>query len=486
MNKFTALEALAPTPVWQHFSMLCQTPRPSKNEARLVHKLVEWATSQGLAHEVDATGNLVIRKPATQGYEKAPTVVLQAHLDMVCQANAGTPHDFLTDSITPSIQNGWVLAENTTLGADNGMGVALILATLEDQSIAHGALEALFTVDEEAGMGGARGLTANTLTGTCLLNLDTEEWGSFYLGCAGGLDVTIAQKNAGGAPIPSGYATYSLTITGLRGGHSGVNIHEGRGHAIKLLMRTLQTLKAHLPIQIGQIRGGTARNAIPREAHALVAIPEADTQRLGELVGQLQATFAHELTGVESNVNLSYTACEFSEVMCHSDQTQWLNMLHAAPQGVYRMSTQMPEVVETSSNLGIVNITPQAGKCHFMVRSLVDSAALALSDEIVSLGKLAGFTVSTSGHYPGWQPNPDSALLKRCKQVFTENFGTEARTHVIHAGLECGIIGGKYPAIDMISFGPTIRGAHAPGEAVEIESVGHCWTLLKAILAALK
>ncbi len=481
-RSLSVFSGLQPALVWEHFATLCSIPRPSKGEARLRDHLRTWAEARGLAASVDAAGNLVVRKPASPGRESAPGVVLQSHLDMVCQANEDTPHDFTSDPILPVLRDGWLVADGTTLGADNGIGVALILAALEDKNLVHGPLEALFTVDEECGMGGARGLDPHVLQGRRLLNLDTEEWGQFYLGCAGGVDVNVRRPGCAETQ-PDNFAGLRIDVRGLRGGHSGVNIHEGRGSAIKLLVRVLRELEKRWPFRLSTLQGGTARNALPREASATLALPGEAMAGLGDLLAGLQAAFRLELAGVDENVTMSVTTCDIGRVMAATEQALWLASLHAAPQGVRRMSVRVPGVVETSNNLGIVDLKPEAGACNFMVRSLVDSAAVELANEIVSLFALSGTVAEQSGHYPGWAPNPGSPLLSLCQAVYRDTFGSESTTQVIHAGLECAIIGGKYPGMDMVSFGPTIHGAHAPGESVEVQSVERCWRLLRAILA---
>lgn len=475
---------LHPAAVWKHFATLCRIPRPSKDEARLREHLRQWAAEQNLETLIDAAGNLIIRKPASSDRLDAPGVILQAHLDMVCQKNSGTAHDFSRDPIMPTLRNGWLVAENTTLGADNGIGAALILAVLEDNSLRHGPIEALFTVDEEAGMGGARGLPANLLRGRCMLNLDTEAWGEFYLGCAGGMDVNIERTGTAELPPPD-FSAWRIDLRGLRGGHSGVDIHEERGNAIKLLVRVLCNLSEHMPLRLSALTGGSARNALPREAFVTLAIPREHEALLPGLLTRWQDCLRHELQEIDDALTLSCQPADIDQVMGDHEQSVWLASLHAAPHGVRRMSRRLPGVVETSNNLGMVSLTPTHGNCNFMVRSLIDSGSSALADEIVSLFSLSGTRAEKSGDYPGWTPNPNSPLLAVCQSVYRREHGETAKVAVIHAGLECGIIGAKYPELDIVSFGPTIRGAHAPGESVEVASVARTWALLTAILAEL-
>jgi len=477
--------SLQPAAVWAHFATLCRIPRASKHEDGLRDELYQWARERGLVAIVDGAGNLLIRKPATRGRELAPTVVLQAHLDMVCQKNADSDHDFFRDPIIPALHDGWLLCEKTTLGADNGIGVALILSALESDTIAHGPLEALLTIDEEAGMGGARGLASGLLQGKLMLNLDTEDWGEFYLGCAGGLDVNV-ERLGRSEPLPVGYEAWRIALRGLRGGHSGVDIHEGRGNAIKLLVRVLRSLEQDFSLRLAELKGGTARNALPREASASFALPAGHGDQLALAVAEFQQLLRSELEGVDEGLLLEISSCVVNAGMAPEEQAVWLRTLHAAPHGVRCMSRQVPGVVETSNNLGMVDLSPTGGSCNFMVRSLLDSGSTALADEIVSLWALSGTVASKDGYYPGWAPNPGSALLKTCQAVYKRDFGADSQMQVIHAGLECGIIGAKYPGMDIVSFGPTIRGAHAPGERVEIVSVARCWQLLKAILAELR
>lgn len=473
---------LAPSTVWRHFATLCAIPRPSKQEHALRAYVQGWAQSLGLSVTVDGVGNLILKKSASSGREKYPGVVLQAHLDMVCQKNSDTPHDFSRDPIRPLLRDGWLLAENTTLGADNGIGVALIMAVLENAALEHGPIEALLTVDEEAGMGGAHGLVTDCLDGRLMLNLDTEVWGEFYLGCAGGLDVNVA-RNGSAVTLPEAYEGFLLELRGLRGGHSGVDIHEARGNAIKLLVRLLCSLAERWPLRLASLVGGTARNALPREASAQIAVPAGLLSVLNDALEEAQAAYRKELGEADQGLQLLISPCRINQLMAEAEQAIWLASLNAAPHGVRQMSRALPDVVETSNNLGMVDVQVGHGACNFMVRSLQDSGSLTLGQEIVSLFSLSGTQAVCGGHYPGWTPNPGSPLLALCQSVFQRDFAGQSKVQVIHAGLECGIIGAKYPAMDIVSFGPTIHGAHAPGERVEVASVERCWRLLKAILA---
>lgn len=486
-DTFAAAGALGPAAVWRHFDTLCTTPRISKQEAVLRQRLQAWADARGLASEVDTAGNLILRKAASAGCEAAPGVIMQGHLDMVCQANSGFAHDFARDPVPLVQQDGWIVAPHTTLGADNGIGVALALAVLEQDNLRHGPLEVLLTVDEEAGMGGAQGLAGDTLHGRFLINIDTEQWGEFYIGCAGGLDVDVTRKLAR-VPLPPGRRGFELAVGGLVGGHSGIDIHRGRGQANKLLVRALRALEAEVDLRLVSLSGGTARNALAREAQAYIALPELEIDLAQTLVQDLERTLRAELAGVDEGIYLRLRATDLApgtQLVAAVDQSAVLAALHAAPVGVRRMSASVPGVVETSNNLGVMCVDDTGFSCNLMVRSLVDSAAQALGDELGSLFALAGCEVALGGHYPGWRPAPASPLLQRCQSVFAREFAAQhgpSRVQVIHAGLECGIIGATYPQLDMVSFGPTIHGAHAPGERVEIESVSHCWRLLTAIL----
>lgn len=478
-------QGLEPARVWSHFRLLCETPRPSKHEGPLRDKLLAWAAGLGLATRVDAAGNLLIRKPATPGREGRPGVVLQGHLDMVCQQNAGTGHDFHKDPIRPVLEDGWLIAKHTTLGADNGIGVALALAALAATDIEHGPLEVLLTVDEEAGMGGARALAPDLVQGRRLINLDTEDWGEIYVGCAGGLDVEVLRPYAS-EPLPTGYDCFQLTVRGLQGGHSGIDIHRERGNALKLLLRLLRTLEDKTGLRLIDLEGGTARNALPREASARLALPAAAVATAQAAVAGFQATLKAELALADPGVAVTLTAANpAGDVLASADQRALLAALQAAPHGVRRMSQEVPGVVETSDNLGVLAIADGECRATFMVRSLRASGSAALADEIDGLFGLIGARVAKVGPYPAWTPVPDSPLVALCRTTYRQEFGGEAALKVIHAGLECGLIGGIYPTMDMVSFGPDIRGAHAPGERVRVASVEQCWQLLKAVLLVL-
>ena len=466
--------------------MLCEIPRPSYHEAELKQHLIAWAQARGIEAIVDAAGNLILKKPGSPGCESMPGVIMQGHLDMVCQANAGTEHDFERDPISTAVRDGWVIAEDTTLGADNGIGVALALAALEDPSLIHPPLEVLLTVNEESGMDGARGLAPGTLHGKTLINLDTEEWGHFYLGCAGGVDVEV-RHDCAQEGVPPDYALVRFEVSGLRGGHSGIDIHLGRGNAIKLLAEALRDLSAHTDVQLIEMKGGTARNAIPREAYAVCALLEDMASNIDEWARHRHQAWQQRFAAADANVTF---VCKHYDTppdtaIAHSDQQRLLAFLDSAANGVARISEDFPGVTDTSSNLGVVALEHGAFKATFKVRSLHDARADALADKLVSYAVAHGLQAWKDGAYPGWTPNSSSPLLDLCQQVYTAQFGQPASLQVIHAGLECGLLAASHPHLDMISFGPDIRGAHAPGESVEIKSVGLCWQLLKAVLQAL-
>ena len=480
------LKHLQPRIVWSRFATLCEIPRPSYHEAALREHLIAWAQARSIEAIADSAGNLILKKPGSSGCESMPGVIMQGHLDMVCQANAGTQHDFERDPIRTVVRDGWVIAEDTTLGADNGIGVALALAALEEPGLTHPPLEVLLTVNEESGMDGARGLTPGTLQGKTLINLDTEEWGHFYLGCAGGVDVQV-RHDCEQEDVPPGYALVRFEVSGLRGGHSGIDIHLGRGNAIKLLAEALRDLSAHTDVRLIEMKGGTARNAIPREAFAVCALHEDMASNIDEWVRHRHQAWRARFAEVDASVSF---VCKHYDTppdtsISRADQEHLLAFLDSAVNGVARISEDFPGVTDTSSNLGVVALEQGTFKATFKVRSLQDARADALADKLAAHAAARGLQAWKDGAYPGWTPNPTSPLLDLCQQVYTAQFGQPASLQVIHAGLECGLLAASHPHLDMISFGPDIRGAHAPGESVEIESVGRCWQLLKAVLQAL-
>lgn len=480
------LKTLQPQIVWAHFSTLCAIPRPSYHEAALREHLLRWAQVRGIVAVVDAVGNLILSKPASPGCEAAPAVILQGHLDMVCQANAGTVHDFERDAIRTVLREGWLIAEDTTLGADNGIGVALALAALEAPDLIHPALEVLLTVNEESGMDGARGLAPDTLQGGVLINLDTEEWGHFYLGCAGGVDVEV-RGDCGQDELPYDYVTLRFDVSGLRGGHSGMDIHAGRGNAVKLLAEALRDLAAHTDVRLVEMQGGSARNAIPREAFAVCALPAAAVAGINTWVEHRLASWRQRFSGADAQVMLRYELDEMplGKAVRQVERERVLAWLDNVVNGVAQMSDDFPGVTDTSSNLGVFSLRRGELKATFKVRSLHDARADALADKLCAFAAGYGLRAVKEGAYPGWTPNPASGLLDLCQQVYVAQFGQPASIQVIHAGLECGLLAASHPHLEMISFGPDIRGAHAPGERVEVASVGRCWTLLQAVLLAL-
>jgi dipeptidase D len=482
----SSLGDLHPAIVWSHFATLCAIPRPSYREEVLKKHLSAWADERGIAHFEDVVGNLILHKPASPGCESAPGVILQGHLDMVCQANAGTVHDFERDAIQTVLRDGWVVAENTTLGADNGIGVALALAALEADGFEHPALEVLLTINEESGMDGARGLEPGTLQGKLLINLDTEEWGHFYLGCAGGVDVEVRHISEMEA-LPPDYAVLRFDVSGLRGGHSGIDIHLGRGNAIKLLAEALRDLAAHTDVRLIEMQGGSARNAIPREAFAICAVPAAAVSGIDEWVEHRLASWQHRFADVDADIAFRYELDEMpvGQAVIATERDYLLGFIDNVVNGVSRIRDDFAGVTDTSSNLGVFKLTQGESKVTFKVRSLLDARAGVLADKLVSFASGYGLRAYKDGAYPGWTPNPASPLLSLCQQVYEAQFGAPASLQVIHAGLECGLLAASHPHLDMISFGPDIRGAHAPGEKVEITSVERCWELLQAVLRAL-
>ena len=466
------LAELAPQSLWKYFEEICNIPHPSKKEKKIVDYVKSFGESLGLETEVDQVGNIVIRKPATPGYENRKTIILQGHVDMVPQKNNDTQHDFEKDPIRVYVDQGWVKAQGTTLGADNGIGVAAAMAVLADNTLEHGPVEALFTVDEETGMTGAFALREGFLKGDILLNLDSEDEGELYIGCAGGIDTTATFKYTTNNVVGAVQA-WKLEVKGLKGGHSGLDIILGRGNANKILTRILWQAHRDYQLQIHSIDGGSLRNAIPREASAIVVAPRENGDAFGKLAEELNLKIKNELKNLEPDLVITATKTEIpGEVINPAVTKNLLNGLYACPNGVIRMTDDMPGVVETSTNLAIVKSDGEKVEVCTLQRSAVDSAKDDLCNMMRSVFEMAEAEVEHSGSYPGWKPNMSSPILNTMKQVYKDKYGKTPQVKVIHAGLECGIIGGVYPNLDMISFGPTIRNPHSPDEMVNIETVG--------------
>lgn len=485
MTSLSAIAGLSPANLWQRFYEISQIPRPSKKEERITAHFEQLFTSMGIPFSKDTVGNLVARVPASKGYENAPIVILQGHSDMVCEKNRGTEHDFDRDPIYLVRDGEWIGAKGTTLGADNGIGVASALALLNDPSAVHGPLEILITIDEETGLTGANQISSDLLQGKYLLNLDSEEDGIFYIGCAGGLDSTGTFKTETMAAPGSGYSAFSLRVAGLKGGHSGGDIHLGRANAIKLLARTLNALLPLSPY-LYDIQGGSKRNAIPREAEVLLLVPDTALEEARQVVGRCEQAFKNEFKATDGSVNLVLDPAEKPAVVYappFSDKI--VKTLLGLPHGVVRMSTDLEDLVETSTNLATITSNADSIVIGTNQRSSVDSAKQYIASSVAAVLQLAGASVARSDGYPGWQPNMQSRLLSICRKVATELYGKEPEIKAIHAGLECGILGGKYPGLDMISFGPTITGAHSPDERVHIPAVEKFYDLLKRVLYAL-
>lgn len=472
------LSHLEPSSLWNYFESICQIPHPSKREAAIVAWVQGIGEELGLETITDHVGNVVIRKPATPGLEDRQTIVLQGHLDMVPQKNNETTHDFEKDPIVPYIDNNWVKARGTTLGADNGIGVAAALAVLAAKDIEHGPIECLFTIDEETGMTGAFALKPGLLKGDILMNLDSEDEGELYIGCAGGID-TNAFFTYQEEPVPSGHVAYEAEVKGLKGGHSGLDIKLGRGNAIKIMNRLLWQAHRETGLLLSSIDGGSLRNAIPREAKAIVTLPASSAVRFEEMARDLQQTLSKELKAADPDVSISIRPVETpSSVMGPVTSNAIVNAVYACPNGAMRFIDEMPDVVETSTNLAILKSTNGVVEAATLQRSSVDSAKHDLGNMIRSVFEMAGARVEQSGEYPGWKPNVQSPILKTMKAVYEQMHGKVPAQKVIHAGLECGLLGGVYPNLDMISFGPTIRNPHSPDEMVHIGTVKLFWDFL--------
>jgi len=473
--------SLEPKAIWKNFLALNAVPRPSKKEEKVRAFMVAFGQKLNLETIVDPIGNVIIKKPATAGMDNRKKVVLQSHLDMVHQKNNDTVFDFDTEGIKMYVDGDWVTAEGTTLGADNGLGVAAIMSILESDTIVHSALEALFTIDEETGMTGAKGLQAGYLSGDILLNLDTEDDEEIDIGCAGGIDVTATKAYQQIKP-EGNVSAFKIILNGLNGGHSGMDIHKGLGNANKLLDRLLFNLQ-DFDLQIASFKGGSLRNAIPREGTVAVVLPTTKVEAFRTVINNQKIILKQEFNSVDANLNLFVTPIDLPEfVMDKTDQISFINSLYAAHNGVYKMSLDVEGLVETSNNIAKVVLANGKIKINCLTRSSVESTKLDLANKLKAAFDLGGFEVKFAGSYPGWKPNPNSPILKILTDLYEKIFDKTPEVAACHAGLECGILGTNYPEIDMISFGPTIQGAHSPDERASISSTQKFWHFLLEIL----
>ncbi len=479
MSEITKLN---PQNVWKNFYALTQIPRPSKHEAKVVAYLKDFGEKLGLETIVDETGNVIIRKPATKGMENRAGVILQGHVDMVPQKNNAKKHDFTKDPIETIIDGDWVRANETTLGADNGMGCAAAMAVLESKDIAHGPIECLFTVDEETGMTGANHLKAGVLNGKILINMDSETEGELYVGCAGGVDVNI-NKSYKEVPAPEGYEAYKVCVGGLNGGHSGMDINIGRANANKLLVRFLNRYNYKYNYELVEIEGGNMRNAIPREAYAIIMVPRAEAKTLKAEVANYQNIYREEFKVTEKNLSFTVEKVKKAPTMVvpHKTAVNIIKATFVCPNGVVRMSDSMPGLVETSNNLAIIEVKGGKFSVKCLTRSSVNSAKEGTMFKIGTVFDLIGAKAEFTGEYPGWNPNMESPIMNTMKTCYKKLYKKEPKIMAIHAGLECGLFGSVYDW-DMVSFGPTIEHPHSPDERVNIESVGRFWNLLVEVL----
>ncbi|MBQ7985130.1 MAG: aminoacyl-histidine dipeptidase [Bacteroidales bacterium] len=477
----TEISNLEPKGLWQNFDMFCANPRPSKHEEKIRAAIVEFAKQHNIDCKTDEICNVILSKPATKGIENRKGIILQAHIDMVPQKNNDVKHDFVNDPIQPWIDGEWVRAKGNTLGADNGIGASAALAVLADDSIAHGPIEALLTIDEETGMTGAFNLKPGVLKGDILLNLDSETEGELYVGCAGGVDAT-STISYGTEAVPEDWTCCNLEVKGLKGGHSGMDIILQRGNANKVLFRIIKNLE-EFNVRLCSVEGGNMRNAIPREAHAVLACPKAEADKAIAKVKELMATIKKELAAVEDEIVIEVSAVDgVKEMMKECCSKRIVNCVYALPNAIYRMSDSMKGLVETSSNLAIVKSDGKEVEICCLIRSSVDTQKQDFAMMMQSAVELAEGRIEFTGAYSGWTPNMASPILKEMKEQYKEMFGNEAKVMAIHAGLECGILGGIYPNLDMISFGPTIEHPHSPDERVNIASVEKFWKFLLATL----
>ena len=473
-----AIRQLEPKALWNYFSDLNAVPRASKKEEQVIQFMIDFGNQLGLDTAKDHIGNVIIKKPATAGLEHKQTIAIQSHLDMVHQKNEATQFDFATEGIKMVIDGDWVKAEGTTLGADNGIGVATIMALLASKDIPHPSLEALFTIDEETGMTGALELKGGLLDAAIMLNLDTEDDDELTIGCAGGVDITAKGTYPMTSPT-EGSTSYQLSVKGLTGGHSGMDIHKGRGNANKIINRILSQVTDRATIQIVSIDGGGLRNAIPRESKAIIFLQQKDASTVEMLISQYGENIVNEHNTTDPGLEIIFGSVSTDQkVMASDTQSKLLKTLYACPNGIYRMSPDIDSLVQTSNNLARVLVSEGTFEILCLTRSSVNSEKEDLTKAIQSTFELLDAEVSTGGDYPGWTPKPDAAIVSLMSDLYRKRFDSEPHVNACHAGLECGILGQNYPAMDMISFGPNIRGAHSPDEKVQISSVQKFWGFL--------
>lgn len=484
----TELHKLTPQSVWKHFHSLTRIPRPTGQMEEVTRFVMDFGKALNLETRQDRAGNVLICKPATKGYESAKTVILQSHLDMVPQKNADVAHDFAKDPIQAIVDGEWVKARSTTLGADNGIGCAMMMAFLEDETLEHPAIEALFTIDEEVGMDGANGLEKGFLQGSLMLNLDTEDDGELCIGCAGGRDVNVSFRYKPVTEIEKGDIAFKVSLRGLKGGHSGVQIHLGRANANKLMNRFLKEVVSNYEARIASIQGGSLRNAIPRESFVVLTIPEQLSDDLLDLVAEYEELFRNDFTGIEEGISFKAEQTELPKSLIPEQvQDDLINAVEGCPNGVISYLADFPGVVESSLNLALVESSEDGIDVKLLVRSSSESRKDWVCSSVESLFMLAGARVEFDGDYPGWQPNAQSELLNTIERIYLEKFDQRPKVIVIHAGLECGIIQSNVEQkLDIVSFGPTITGAHSPDEAVKIDTVERSYDYLVSILSQLK
>jgi len=478
----SVIKNLEPKMVWKHFDEIRKIPRCSKHEDKIREYIVNFAKKHNLEYKTDKTGNVVISKPGTKGMEKKPTVILQGHMDMVCEKNSDIEFDFSKDPIQLKLKGDILTANGTTLGADNGMGLAMSLAIIEDNNLKHGPLEALFTIDEETGLTGAFAMESDMLTGHIMLNLDSEDFGVITVGCAGGGDSQI-KLPIKTQPINGSLTSLTVKVSGLRGGHSGVDVHEQRGNAVKLLTRMLWKAKEDYNFYITEIKGGDKHNAIPREAYANISVEKQDKDRFVTTLKDEGKNILQEYKPIDPNFKVDFQDIGKPKTTLTNDsQNRLLDLLHGLPHGIDKMSYDIPDLVETSTNLAKVTINKNNAAINMSTRSSIKSALQNLRDRIRAIAELSGAKVEEDKPYPGWKPNLESKLLKLSKKIFKDMYKQEPKVEAIHAGLECGIIGEKFPGMDMISIGPTIKYPHSPEEQVQISTVDKTYKYVLKIL----